>query len=396
MPKVAIVYPHIALYRRAVFKQLCQSDEIDFAIYADNKTHQDSLAIVTANGEGSAASDLLSAKVVQTENIWFLNRLLWQWRVVKDVFADRFDAYIFLGSIHFISTWVAALAARLRGRPVLYWTIGVQRDEHGLKRGVRRFFNKIPHRLLLYGPWAQKILMTWGFKEEALWIIYNSLDQETTGALYQRLQDGELTNPMAGLAGDDLEAGPPAYFVCLGRLIPKKRFDLAIAAMALLRDAGREARLVIIGGGGEEVRLRAMIADLGLEDLVTLLGPSHEEAVLGPWLYHALACVMPGQVGLSSVHAHSYGTAVISHDNWDQHSPEFEIVEPGLSGLIFEDQSAPSLAAAMGRILDGELDPQACKAHARGRIEQDYNPVVQAKRIVEAVQDCLQGRAGSG
>jgi hypothetical protein len=50
----------------------------------------------------------------------------------------------------------------------------------------------------------------------------------------------------------------------------------------------------------------------------------------------------------------------------------------------------------MGRILDGELDPQACKAHAQGRIEQDYNPVVQAKRIVEAVQDCLQGRAGSG
>ena len=75
---------------------------------------------------------------------------------------------------------------------------------------------------------------------------------------------------------------------------------------------------------------------------------------------------------------------------------EFEIVKPGLSGLIFEDQSAPSLAAAMGRILDGELDPQACKAHARGRIEQDYNPMVQAKRIVEAVQECLQGRAGGG
>ena len=116
MPKVAIVYPHIALYRRSVFEQLCQSDEIDFAIYADNKTHQDSLAIVTAIGGGSAASDLLSEKLVQTENVWFLNRLLWQWRVVKDVFADRFDAYIFLGSSHFISTWGSALAARLRGQ----------------------------------------------------------------------------------------------------------------------------------------------------------------------------------------------------------------------------------------------------------------------------------------
>ena len=118
VPKVAIVYHHIALYRRAVFEELCQSEAIDFVFYADNRTHQDSLALVTAKEAGGTASGLLAQRMIQTENLWILKRLLWQGRVVKDVFADRYDAYIFLGSIHYLSTWMAALTARLRGRPV--------------------------------------------------------------------------------------------------------------------------------------------------------------------------------------------------------------------------------------------------------------------------------------
>ena len=82
--------------------------------------------------------------MIQTENLWILKRLLWQGRVVKDVFADRYDAYIFLGSIHYLSTWLAAQTARQRGRPVIFWTIGVQRSERGLRKQLRRLFYRIP------------------------------------------------------------------------------------------------------------------------------------------------------------------------------------------------------------------------------------------------------------
>jgi len=72
-----------------------------------------------------------------------------------------------------------------------------------------------------------------------------------------------------------------------GRLVPEKGFDLLIEAFARLDDPG--ARLVIVGDGPDEARLRGLIAKHGLGDRVNLPG---YVADTRPWLDDARLFVL--------------------------------------------------------------------------------------------------------
>ncbi|HXC60895.1 MAG TPA: glycosyltransferase, partial [Steroidobacteraceae bacterium] len=75
--------------------------------------------------------------------------------------------------------------------------------------------------------------------------------------------------------------------IAAGRLVPEKGFDVLIDAFARLQDAS--ARLIIIGSGPEELRLRQQVQRLGLSDRVRLPGPVPS---IRPWLDQARALVL--------------------------------------------------------------------------------------------------------
>jgi glycosyltransferase involved in cell wall biosynthesis len=60
--------------------------------------------------------------------------------------------------------------------------------------------------------------------------------------------------------------------ITLGRLSPQKRFDLAIEAVALLRDRGRTLPLTIVGDGAARAGLEELARARRLESLVTFTG----------------------------------------------------------------------------------------------------------------------------
>ena len=60
--------------------------------------------------------------------------------------------------------------------------------------------------------------------------------------------------------------------LCLGRLAREKGFDLALNALASIIDRFPHARLVIAGDGPERPQLERQIAELGLTDVVDLIG----------------------------------------------------------------------------------------------------------------------------
>ena len=66
--------------------------------------------------------------------------------------------------------------------------------------------------------------------------------------------------------------------VAIGRLTPSKRFDHAVAALALLRETHPDARLDIIGTGPERDRLEQLVAARGLAGHVTLHGRIDDDA----------------------------------------------------------------------------------------------------------------------
>jgi 1,2-diacylglycerol 3-alpha-glucosyltransferase len=70
-------------------------------------------------------------------------------------------------------------------------------------------------------------------------------------------------------------SGP--VITCAGRLGPEKNIDVLVNAMAILRDQGVTAELVIAGHGSHEPLLRTLVATLGIGARVRFLGTLRQD-----------------------------------------------------------------------------------------------------------------------
>lgn len=146
-------------------------------------------------------------------------------------------------------------------------------------------------------------------------------------------------------------AGQGGYFLWVGAFAPYKRLDLAIEAFGALG-----LPLWIAGSGQEGAKLQSLPPN------VRLLGQVSDAEL--PALYRGCrALVFPGEedFGIAPVEAQAAGRPVIALGR----GGALETVTPR-TGLFFETQSAPALAAAVRRFEAWEptFDPGDARAHA--------------------------------
>jgi len=84
--------------------------------------------------------------------------------------------------------------------------------------------------------------------------------------------------------------------VSVGRLVDKKGFDLLVAAVAAARDQNSDLRCVIVGDGDQRERLEALVAELGVADIVSFAGALPQDRV-AEWLRRAELMVAPCRIG---------------------------------------------------------------------------------------------------
>jgi len=165
----------------------------------------------------------------------------------------------------------------------------------------------------------------------------------------------------------------------VGRLNPQKDFATLLRAFALVR-ARRDARLIIIGEGGERAALEGLVAELGLADSVDMPG-----FVDNPYAFMKscdLMVLSSRWEGLPTalVEAMACGTPVVATDC--RSGPQ-EILKGGAYGELVPVGDAETLGAAMLRTLS-EPRPGALLAE-RGA---DFT----AERAVESYLDLALAR----
>jgi glycosyltransferase involved in cell wall biosynthesis len=138
----------------------------------------------------------------------------------------------------------------------------------------------------------------------------------------QRIPTGSL--PEIDLPTDALLA------VSIARLFPDKGHDLAIKAWPQVLERVPNARLLIVGDGEEEPRLRALIQRLGLEQAVCMPGFRSDLSAI---LERAAICLRSSKnegVNLITIQAMAAGLPVVGFANG---APK-EIVVHGRNGLL--------------------------------------------------------------
>jgi glycosyltransferase involved in cell wall biosynthesis len=181
------------------------------------------------------------------------------------------------------------------------------------------------------------------FKNPPHVAVYNIVDDPTSRArMTETVADPWFTNKEKPVV------------VAAGMLAPWKGFEELIDAFALVRDRGRDARLVILGEGPDRAKLEAKVDRLGLADRVRL--PGH---TLNPLAYFARADVF----ALSSrvegmpnvlVEAMMCGCTVVATDC--PTGPR-ELLQEGRFGYLVRPRDPAAIADGIEAALDRPIAP---------------------------------------
>ena len=173
---------------------------------------------------------------------------------------------------------------------------------------------------------------------------------------------------MLGLRADRITVAPPGVdarftpgtaalrspvplVVAVGRLVPVKRFDLLLRALARVKREQPALEAVIVGEGYERPALESLRAELGATDWVQLPGRVGEDALLS-WYRRAWVVASSSQRegwGMTLTEAAACGTPSVA-TNIAGHA---DAVLDGESGLLVDD--GDELAPALARVLGDEV-----------------------------------------
>ncbi|MBU0707145.1 glycosyltransferase [Patescibacteria group bacterium] len=145
------------------------------------------------------------------------------------------------------------------------------------------------------------------------------------------------------------------YYLIGGRIVPYKRFDLAIQAFNKLH-----LPLKVFGSGAEEKRLRSMA-----KSNIEFLGQVDDDQRRN--LYrHAKAFLYPQEedFGITAIEAMASGRPVIAYAK----GGALDTVIDGKTGVFFHDQNWAALADTVLRFNSEKFDPNEIHTHA-----QKYN-----------------------
>ncbi|HCP9062948.1 TPA: colanic acid biosynthesis glycosyltransferase WcaL [Escherichia coli] len=183
----------------------------------------------------------------------------------------------------------------------------------------------------------------------------------------------------------------PLEIISVARLTEKKGLHVAIEACRQLKEQGVAFRYRILGIGPWERRLRTLIEQYQLEDVVEMPGfkPSHEVKAI---LDDADVFLLPSVTGadgdmegipVALMEAMAVGIPVVS----TLHSGIPELVEADKSGWLVPENDARALAqrlAAFSQLDTDELAPVIKRA--REKVEHDFNQQVINRELASLLQ----------
>jgi len=156
--------------------------------------------------------------------------------------------------------------------------------------------------------------------------------------------------PLPAVEGETPYLSHRPVVVNAGRLSREKGCDLLIRAFASLSGRYPDWNLLILGEGPQRSQLEALVAELGMQERISLPG-----RVKNPYDYFRKGdlFVLPSRYeGLPNAlcEALACGMAVVAANC----SPGVaEVVKDGINGLLAEPENVDSLAAAMDKLMGG-------------------------------------------
>jgi glycosyltransferase involved in cell wall biosynthesis len=198
-----------------------------------------------------------------------------------------------------------------------------------------------------------------------------------SGFLAERI---EVLPHFQALPSDEKLATDEGYILYFGRLSPEKGAYELVRAMAQLP----HIPLVIAGDGSERPRLEAVTRELNLQN-VLFAGMVHGEK-LQKLIAACSFSVFPSHayetLGKSILESYAWGRPVVASDLGSRR----ELVQHGVTGLLYGDGDREQLAHSIGFLFDRPDLIEKMGANGRSRVKDHHDPGQHMEKLIEIYQ----------
>jgi glycosyltransferase involved in cell wall biosynthesis len=201
-------------------------------------------------------------------------------------------------------------------------------------------------------------------------------------------------SPAAPVPGDDVRAelgvGAGPLIGAVGTLRVQKAYEVLIHASVRLRERHPGLRVVIAGGGPERERLLTLIAQLGLSEVVTLLGRRLDVPNLLQALDVAVSCSDFEGSPLSVMEYMAAGLPIVA----TRVGGVPDLIESGVHGLLVPPGEPDTLAGAIEELLSDRERARSLGANARERRRREFDIDVMVANVEALYEELLSDGRG--
>ena len=267
-----------------------------------------------------------------------------------------------------------------------FWPMRLVTTVHGWVKTTRRlgWYNQIDRlslrhyeRVICVSEDLRERCESAGVRESRCFVVENAIDADE----FSRRQSTADAKRRLGLPVDKLLVG------AVGRLSDEKGFDKLVLAAHQLLSNGLDVQVCILGEGARRTELEALVARLGRQDRISLVG---HQANTRAW-YEAMDmyCLSSLSEGLPNVVLEAMAMEVPVVATRIAGVPR--LIEDGVNGLLVEPDDVTGLARALSTLLsDRPLRERLARA-GRETVEKKYSFAVRMQKIL-AIYDDLLGR----
>ena len=166
-------------------------------------------------------------------------------------------------------------------------------------------------------------------------------------------RESEVLHPPVDLDGFPYRAEKEGFYLVASRMVPYKRVELVVEAFARSPDR----RLVVAGDGTEMARVRA--AARGAPNIEFRGRVPQAELVSLMQAARAFVFAAEEDFGIAMVEAQACGTPLVVYGAGGARD-----IVADRTGVLFAEQTADSILAALERFEAAPADPAACRANA--------------------------------
>lgn len=358
--RVVVQQPALSHYRVPVFRELARRPGLDLLV-----AYGEEAGITNAKPDG------FNAEFVRLRDMRVMGSLV-RWHAAQFSYCrpDRADVVVHSWSMRYATQLLGLVRARWNDLGVVLWGHGYSKSDSRLRIWGRTRLLAFADSVLFYNYAASQTLIDTGLLPPSkAFVALNTLELQPVRDVAQTWR-GSPQRLARFRFENQLDAGPVILFV--SRLYEANRTDLLVQAAAPLSRRFPGLKVIVIGDGPDSGRLRKMADDLGVTDSVRFVGALYGEENVAPWFLSADVFCYPANIGLSLIHALSYGLPVVTSDLVSAHNPEIEAFRDGVNGLFYKHNDVESLVESLATILSDPALRRRFSAAAESTVTDDF------------------------